>query len=283
MAVLSRLRQRLSSALAPSVRRAGAGLWLDVKDLPARLQDPARWGDPWQARHNVGGGDFRANGRALMRTLIDHAALAPDQGVLDIGCGAGRLALPLADYLDRTGAYTGFDVSRSAVRGCRRRLAARRPDFRFIHADIRNGDYNAGGAVEGDDYVFPCSDETVDLVFAFSVFTHMRLSEIAHYLAESARVLRTGGRLAVTVYLVDADRRGALARGEAGMAFRPWRDGMWVTDPAHPERAMGLEESQLAHALDIAGLAMAGPILRGAWSGAPTYEGWQDLIVATKA
>jgi SAM-dependent methyltransferase len=82
--------------MPPGLRRAG-------KKLPGRLRDPTRRSDPWQVLHNVGGGDFRAIGDDLLGVLVAHARLRPDDRVLDIGCGAGRIARPLAAHLSPTG------------------------------------------------------------------------------------------------------------------------------------------------------------------------------------
>lgn len=279
---LDHLRRMLSHYLPPGLRRAGAGLLLDLKSLPGRFVDPLRRGDPWQVAHNVGAGDFRAIGDNLLGVLIAHADLGPDDRVLDIGCGAGRVARPLADHLSAAGGYLGFDVSRRAVAGCRRRFAAARPDFAFHHADVRNADYNPRGALEETAYVFPCAEATIDLAFATSVFTHMRLASVRHYLAEAARVLKPGGRLAFTAYLIDDDSRRALADGRAGMRFAPWRDGSWVLDPAHPERAIAHDAAHIAAAVADAGLDSAGAALRGSWRPPATYDGWQDLWLAVK-
>ena len=280
--MLSRLRAALSRRLPAGVRRAAAGLVLDVRSLPARFRCPERRHDPWQILHNVGAGDFRAVGDDLLRVLIDHAGLQPNHCVLDIGCGAGRVARPLAGYLARVGGYVGFDPSRRAIAGCRRRFAALRPDFRFVEADLRNPEYNARGTLAEAAYRFPCADRSIDLAFAMSVFTHMRMAPLRHYLDEAARVLKPGGRLAFTAYLIDAPARARLADGSAGMAFAPWQDGSWVVDPDHPERAIAHDGARVLEAVAAAGLALEGTPLPGAWRPPAAYHGWQDLVVARK-
>jgi SAM-dependent methyltransferase len=280
--LLARLRAGLARRLPPGLRRAAAGLLLDLRSLPVRLRDPARRGDPLQTLHNVGAGDFRAVGDDLLGVLIDHAGLRPDEQVLDIGCGAGRVARPLATHLSSAGGYVGFDVSRAAVVGCRRRFARLRPDFQFVHADVRNADYSPRGALAETGYRFPCADGSIDLAFATSVFTHMRIEPVRHYLAEAARVLRPGGRFAFTAYLIDDDVRGRLAAGGTLMVFAPWRDGSWVLDPAHPERAIAHETTFVSAAVAAAGLVPDGPPLAGAWRPPAAYHGWQDLMVVRK-
>jgi SAM-dependent methyltransferase len=273
---MSRLRAAIADRLPAGLRRAAAGFLLDLQSLPARLRDPERRGDPWQTLHNVGAGDFRAVGDDLLRVLIDHAGLARDERVLDIGCGAGRVARPLADFLSARGSYVGFDVSHAAIAGCARRFAGR-PNLHFVHADVRNPEYNPRGHVDEAAYAFPCADRSIDLAFATSVFTHMRLAPIRHYLREAARVLAPDGRFAFTAYLIDEPTRAQIAAGDAGMAFVPWQDASWTTDPGHPERAIAHDARALAEAVAAAGLVPVGPPLRGAWRPPATYHGWQDL------
>src|SRR5579875_3517828 len=115
--------RRAAGLLPPPVRRAAAGLMIDLRSLPVRLADPARRRDPWAFRHNVGEGDFREVGEAILRDLITHGGLHAGSRVLDIGCGTGRAALPLSTYLGAQASYVGFDVSLRAVGACRRRFA----------------------------------------------------------------------------------------------------------------------------------------------------------------
>src|SRR6185295_9797404 len=53
------------------------------------------------------GGDFDAIGQVLRATLIHHGLQKQDY-VIDVGCGSGRLAKPLSEYLE--GKYLGIDV-----------------------------------------------------------------------------------------------------------------------------------------------------------------------------
>lgn len=268
------LLRRLAGAASPPVRRALAGLWLDVTGLPTRLTDPRSRAAPWQTLHNVGGGDYRAAGEAVLHMLRARAGLRPDHSVLDIGCGTGRVATPLASFLTPQGRYVGFDVSRRAVQGCVRRFAASRPDFRFVHADLRNAEYNASGAAAESAYRFPADDGSVDVATATSVFSHMRLPAVAAYLAEGARVLAPDGRLLFTAYAVSP------VRPAPGLS--PFGAGSHVLDLKSPERMIAHDSSAIDAALTAARLRLVGRET-GRWRAGASYDGLQDLFVAARA
>lgn len=268
--------------LNPGLRRFLSGAWLDLKSMPERVCTPARWREPWQWRHNVGGGDFVGAGRELLLQLVRYGGLKPECDVLDIGCGAGRVAAALARYLHPGHRYVGFDVAPGAIAACRRNLGAARPDFTFVQADLRNAEYRRKGTRAETDYAFPVADGSVDIAFAFSVFSHMQIDPIAHYLRESRRVLRPGGRLVFTAYALTPDRFSALERGEGSRRFHAWRDGAMVLDPRSPERAIAHPLDRLTAAVAQAGLGVP-RILQGAWIGSAEYAGGQDLFVATRA
>ncbi len=95
--------------------------------------------------------------------------------VLDLGCGGGMLAEPLA----RAGARVcGIDVSRNAV-------AAAREHARHSGLGI---DYLRAAAEE-----LPFGAGSLDLVVAFDVLEHV--DDLARVVQEIARTLRPGGRL----------------------------------------------------------------------------------------
>lgn len=119
------------------------------------------------------GDNFESFG-ALMRDILIHAGLRPEHVLIDVGCGAGRLAKPMAAYL--RGAYLGTDVVPELLDHARR-LAAR-PDWRFER--VR-------------DIVIPERDAAADMVCFFSVFTHLLHEDSYRYLLEARRVLKPGG------------------------------------------------------------------------------------------
>jgi SAM-dependent methyltransferase len=269
------LVRKLAAFAPPGARRALAGAIVDLKSLRGRLSDPARRAEPWSFVHNVGNGDFQLIGAMLLANLRDHAGLVPTDQVLDIGCGNGRVAAQLAPVLSGGGGYVGFDISRRGIQACRRQFAGQ-PHMAFQHLDVWNGEYNPKGKVAEIDAVFPAPDASVDLAFATSVFTHMRMGPVRRYLAEAARVLKSGGRLAFTAFALEPGREAS-----EEFPFQPIDATSAAVDPRYPERAVGHRRDVLEAAVAEAGLTISG-FFRGYWSPGWEYDGGQDFFLVTK-
>ena len=121
------------------------------------------------------GGEFEAVGVLLRETLVHHGLKKSDY-VIDVGCGSGRLAKPLAEYL--TGNYLGIDVVPGLVDYARK--IANRPDWRF---EVAKG------------LTIPEQYGKADMVTFFSVLTHLLHEESFVYLSEAKRVLKPGGKV----------------------------------------------------------------------------------------
>ena len=228
----------------------------------------------------VGRGDFHQAGEEYLEHFQRLGGLTPEDAILDMGCGIGRMAIPLMDFVDG-GRYAGFDVSKSMIRWCRRNVSTRRPDFRFDWAPVHNRKYNPFGTVADTDYRFPYEDDSFDFAFATSLFTHMSRAAIRHYLDELARVLRPGGRSLLTFFLLTDEAKQAVAEGRAAYRFDHPADGGFTSDPRQPEYAMAFEVDVVTDMLSSAGLSVVPPIHHGQWGANPGGVAGQDIVVAT--
>ncbi len=249
----------------------------DLKDLPHRLRDPRP--RPWRIVHNSGGGDFFRIGDAFFERFKSVLQLQPDAHVLDLGCGAGRMARPICAYLNAQGAYTGFDISRSAI-GFAKRIVRRRAAVSFHHADLSNGEYRLVGA-PASHYRFPVADHSIDAALATSLFSHLMPEVAQAYLAETARVLKPNGQLLMTGFLVDAAARAAFVDESARLPMEPLDEDSFAADLRHPERAIGFAEDAVLRWADEVGLDLVGDIHRGNWraqsSRAADFQDWLVL------
>jgi ubiquinone/menaquinone biosynthesis C-methylase UbiE len=219
-----------------------------------------------------GGRRWAANGRQLKRTLIEQMGLQPSQRVLEVGCGAGRQGLALADYLEPRG-YVGFDVDEQAIRACQSlpELAA----FRFFVADVANEVYRPDGGTKASEYRFPLQDDSFDFVFLASVFTHMLEDECANYAGEIMRVLAPDGTAAVSTYL----HTGQIATQAHRFSERV--GAAYVEYPEVPRKLVSYE-------LDAFGRWFEGAEIRpllGRWrrDGRAQSSEWQDWVVIRAA
>lgn len=276
MSSLARLEQALLLRLPPRLGR----LWWRLRHLPEDLLAPPA--DPLVPPRGlawVGAGDFVAVGDAMLAEFLG-AGLAPGHRVLDAGCGLGRMARPLAGYLDG-GSYTGFDVVAADVAWCRRRYAARHPRFRFEHLDVANAAYNPRGRVGADRLELPFPDGTFDFAIAISLYTHLLPAAARRYLGEIARTLAPGGRLYATFFVLDEAARAAIAAGTTELAFAHELAGARVQSLRRPEAAIAFERSELERWLAAAGLEVAS-LSAGSWRGRGAAPVYQDVVVARR-
>lgn len=156
-------------------------------DRPASRNDMI----PPKSLSFVGKGDFEKIGREFRQHFIALAGLRPEHRVLDVGCGIGRMAIPLTEYLSPAGGYWGFDIVRKGIDWCSERITPKFPNFQFRHSDVYNQHYNPGGTVRACDYRFPFEDNFFDFVFLTSVFTHMVPADLEAAIAyDEATALR---------------------------------------------------------------------------------------------
>jgi SAM-dependent methyltransferase len=225
--------------------------------------------------------DFLQTGLLLRAALEDSAGIAPDHSILDVGCGWGRLALPLAGRLGPRGRYLGMDAAAEAVAWCRRNIGEADPRFRFHHADIRNSYANPRGRIPAARAVLLPWEERFDRVVAFSLFTHLLPDATARYLAEAARLCRPGGQLVATFFLLDTQARVAMQEERSDRTFPAAHGIARIADPAVPEDAVAYDAAEILALFDAAGFdAEWRP---GAWCprGEPPFE-YQDLVVARR-
>ena len=123
----------------------------------------------------------------MLTVDYDRLDLRAGERLLDLGCGFGRHSY---EALKRGAEVVACDLARPEVEGVRN-LA------RLLIADGEVDPSTMAAAVQGDATVLPFDDASFHKVIASEVLEHVPDDEAAF--AELARVLRPGGRLAVTI------------------------------------------------------------------------------------
>lgn len=229
----------------------------------------------------VGGGEFRAIGEEFLGLFRQLGGLRPDARVLDVGCGCGRMAVPLTRYLDG-GTYEGFDIVEPAVRWCQEHVTPRYPAFRFQMADIRNALYRPDGRDDATTWPFPYADGAFDFVFLTSVFTHLLPPAQEHYVAEIARVLADGGVCFATFFLWNDDASARVDAAPHGLRFGVSGDGYRIVLPSNPEAAVAIPEGHVVARFARHGLTLAAAPYLGTWC-RPSGTSFQDIVLARRA
>lgn len=219
-------------------------------------------------------------GAELANFCRDELDLLPDSRLLDIGCDYGRLAVALGDYLDDGGAYEGFDPQRAHVIWAKRNLMPDHMSWAFHIANIRNRIYNPEGSLSPTGFRFPYDDDGFDVIVAHSLFPYMSPDEFEHYVAESARVLKPGGRFLATFFLLDEESRQAVPSLADPHCFR-YRSGEITTTGPNRGGLAAHEEEYVLEVIGKNGIEVEQPI-RGTWSGRADGRLEEDAVFGTK-
>jgi len=259
--------------------------------LPEAVAESDELVPPPELQAYIGGG-FERVGPEFLNYFRDLGGLQPDHRVLDVGCGSGRMAVPLTKFLTSEGSYEGFDISAPVVNWCTANITRKYPNFRFQVADLYNPAYNLKSKRQAADYVFPFAANYFDLVFLTSVFTHMKPRDMEAYAAQIARVLKPNGRCLITFFLLNPESRGLMGEkaeacsnsGSKRLNFQfTIAHGCQAVNPAKPEDALAYDETLVRRIFARHNLRIDEPIHYGSWCGRESYLSFQDIVMATKA
>lgn len=119
------------------------------------------------------GGEYDLFGK-LEALLLRKLGLSDGMRIVDLGCGSGRLAAALHGMASVS--YVGIDIVQLLLDYAKRKA----PSYEFVlHRDLS----------------IPIQDNSVDMVSAFSLFTHLLHVESYVYLEECYRILKPGGKV----------------------------------------------------------------------------------------
>jgi SAM-dependent methyltransferase len=230
---------------------------------------------------------FREVSDEHIEHLSTYGGLDTARHVVEIGCGVGRDAIPLTHMLPQDGSYLGIDIIKGSIDWATQNIATNDHRFRFAHFDVADKQHNPGGANAMDAYEIPCADSGQDLIFLYSVFTHMFPRDVARYLSEFARVLRPGGCVLASMFTMD---RGLISylQGIGGGGLRSLtfshevEEGFFHNDPKVVPGATAYSIDRFGAMVAKAGLVPE-RFVRGSWRKDGKFDvNGQDLVVLRK-
>jgi len=125
---------------------------------------------------------FPDEGKQLLESIVQFIGPKIGETIVDVGTGAGFLAVGLSEKVGRGGKVIGLDVSKSALQQARRKAAKENP-HRVLEFKV------------GDVYSLPLEDNFADVVCCKSLIASLGHRQKA--LREMARVAKHGGRVVV--------------------------------------------------------------------------------------
>jgi SAM-dependent methyltransferase len=212
----------------------------------------------------------------LYNIMLDLGADCRASGytIFDIGCGSGRYAPYLKQFLPNC-VYHGFDIVPTLIDWAKDHISLSFPDCHFsLLADI--GKYAGQSA-----HKMPAESSSAQFIMAMSLFTHLDFDSSAAYFHEMRRLLAPNAHAAVTFRILDestlaqaklAIERSKLPLQETEYTWAYGKDGyldIFYTLPALKKLA------------DAAGLQIVA-IRRGSWSKPGTVvnpAAHQDLVM----
>lgn len=133
----------------------------------------------WARLYDFGTRLFGRGVAVLHRRLLERAAIAPGERVLDVGCGPGRLTLAAAEAAGPNGEALGIDLSSEMIALATQKATRSKHPARFQIAGIE---------------ALPAPADHFDVVLASLMLHHLPPELQQRAFAEVRRVLKPGGR-----------------------------------------------------------------------------------------
>ena len=217
----------------PKQRSEYKSVWNELSDTEDRAK--------MHVQGTVKEDEFRGSAEATKRDLEATVGIKPDDEVLEIGCGVGRVGMVIAPLCKR---WIGCDVSSNMLRHAAQRLSQ--------HKNVSFSE------LSGFD-LGTIADESVSLVYCTVVFMHLEEWDRFNYVLEAYRVLRPGGRVLIDNFDLCSDEGWSVF--EQHRAFSP--------DQRPPHIAKSSTQQEIETYLHRAGFESVKVRLSGGW-----VRGW---------
>jgi cyclopropane fatty-acyl-phospholipid synthase-like methyltransferase len=249
------------------------------------LAEPPRPLPPLRMMRFIGSNSrdhYLLNIREYVADLIGQAKLTPASHVLDIGCGCGRVASGLTRYLDARGSYLGLDVWQEGISWASKHLTEAFPNFTFQAVPAANNYYLDEDSGKGNAFdLSGVPSNRFDVIFAVSLFTHLKLADARQYLELVARALSPNGVAYLTFFTMDEQALAWQEKTGNHKVVEPNGDGMWY-GYSKQDFFSGFAPDLLLKQFDECGLEIVKQT-PGHWAKKPGARLYQDWFLLRRA
>lgn len=294
--------KKLKSGLAtrilnPAVRQMESAVsacydfYENLLNLRSPMIPPRRLNYNFEFRFDRAGYErrFIKDSENKLNMLKELAGLTPHSRVFEIASGVGNGCFALTKYLTHDGGYFGIEIVEASVNWCKKNITERHPNFEFKYMPIQVDHYDhrldteTGRNLSAASVRFPVEDESKDVQFSTSLFTHLDFDSAQHYLNEISRSLKPGGKCLNTFFLLDDGARANTLNGLTDRVFAFEGKGFFYYSKYNVLAGTAFTEDVLRKMYKNAGLKIINPIIFGEWSGRPNKYHYQDIVVAEKS
>lgn len=230
----------------------------------------------------IGSGDYLKIGKHFFSHFQKYCDFNEDSSILDIGCGIGRMAIPFTNYLSPKGRYEGFDIVKMGIDWCSKNISSRFPNFTFKLIPLKNDLYLLDTDEKAAELQFPYENDSFDLVFLTSVFTHMMPLDVENYINEIQRVLIKDKKCFATFFIID-EENGTVQNTVGSKNFPHDFGNYYLMDKKVKEANVAFKKSYIIELLKKNNLELT-HFIKGNWSGIQNTElnEHQDIVIFKK-
>ncbi|MFC4817555.1 class I SAM-dependent methyltransferase [Flavobacterium sp. GCM10023249] len=227
----------------------------------------------------TGSGDYLKVGKQYFDYFLKYGKISPDDSILDIGSGIGRMAVPFTQFLSEKGTYEGFDIVKMGVDWCTENITKKHPNFHFRLIPLQNDLYYLNTSVKAEELRFPYADSQFDFIFLTSVFTHMLPSDVENYIQEMRRVIKKDKICFATFFILDDESKNSMSK--KGLKNFPYDMGYYrLMDKNVKEANVAYEKKYISDIIKKHNFEVLN-FIQGNWSGIENTElnEHQDIII----
>lgn len=236
----------------------------------------------------VGGGDPELIAQEVVSAIEKYAKLNAGDSILDVGCGCGRIAAALTQYLDQKSSYIGIDIVPGLIDFAKNFITPRYPTFQFVLLNQSNSTYDSWRQKEPETGIAKLTEavpaQSIDLAISVSLFTHLDFTPALAMLTSIRQLLKNDGRVFLTAFVLDAASQNNIENSRAAFSFknRTSSGKLQAEKSDDPTFAVAYDGPLLEELINSAGLQLERHV-RGYWSAEGTGETYQDVLVLRKA